>query len=80
MIMVLLSELVDACQVLMVHSYLDALEYVVNCFCECRLPVGTDICQVPGFIIESSRVVFKAVHHSTLCCIIHYVENEEVYM
>lgn len=52
MIMMLLSELVDTCQVLVVHSYLDALEYLVNCFCECQLNVGADICQVPGFITE----------------------------
>lgn len=54
------------CQLLVVHSYLRALEYLVNCFCECPLKVGADICQVPGFITKSSRVSLR------LCPIVPY--------
>lgn len=53
MIIMLLSELVDTCQVLVVHSNLDDLGYLVNCFCECQFSVGADICQVPGHITRS---------------------------
>lgn len=61
MIMMLLSELVDTCQVLVVHSHLDALEYLLSCFCECQLSVGSDVGQAPGFIAQSMQSVFKAV-------------------
>ena len=54
------------CQVLVVHSHLSALEYLVNCFCECQLKVGADICQVPGFITKSSRMSLR------LCPIVPY--------
>lgn len=60
--MMLLSELVDTCQVLVVHSQLDALGYLVNCFSGYQLNVGADMCQVPGFITRSKQNVFKAVH------------------
>lgn len=53
MIMMLLPELVDTCQVLVVQSYLDALGYLVSCFPKCQLNVGADMCQVPGFITKS---------------------------
>lgn len=59
MIMMLLSELVDTCQVLVVCSYLDALEYLVNCFCECQLNVGQTDVKCLGLSPNLSRMSLR---------------------
>lgn len=53
---------------LVVHSYLDALEYLVNCFCECQLNVGADICQAPGFITDPKWCLQGSVQHYHMLC------------
>lgn len=53
---------------LVVHSYLDALEYLVNCFCECQLNVGADICQAPGFITDPKWCLQGSVQHYQMLC------------
>lgn len=43
-----------------------------------RIKCGADRCQVSGFITKSKWSVFKALHNSTICCVIHYIENYKV--
>lgn len=45
LITLLLSESGDTCQELVVPSYLDHFEHLVDCFCECQLNGEVGTCQ-----------------------------------